>query len=133
MAMRVLWFVPAVMLAAAMSGCDIPSATPQGAFRDYREAVVRKDWNASLAALTPEAQDKVAGGLLAGIAAASVLNKEAAGVLEKHGVDRGDLMKNLVAGAMANLTKPSEAIGEGMRRSLETIGDKPAFVGDAMR
>lgn len=132
MEMRVLWFIPAVALAAATGGCNYPSATPQGAFRDYREAVVRKDWNAALAALTPEAQDKVVGGLLAGIATASVLNTEAAGVLERHGVDRGDLVKNLVAGAMANFTKPSDAIGEGMRRSLETIADKPAFVGDAM-
>ncbi|NQT17859.1 MAG: hypothetical protein HQ582_34215, partial [Planctomycetes bacterium] len=121
----------ALTLAAVLGGCNVPSATPQGAFRDYREAVARKDWNATLAALTPAARDKVVGGLLAAVATASVLNKEAADVLKKHDINRGDLVTNLVSGAMAKLTQPSEAIGEGVRRSVETIADKPAFVGDA--
>ncbi|MFH1922127.1 MAG: hypothetical protein ABIP48_19865 [Planctomycetota bacterium] len=125
--------VPSVMFTVALAGCPGPGATPQGTFETYREAVVTKDWNTALGCLTPESQDKVVASLVVGLATASVMNQEAADVLGKHGVDRGELMGSLVGGALSNLLSPRDALGEGVKRSVETIADRPAFVDDAMR
>lgn len=133
MAKRIALFAAAVMFAVALAGCPGPGETPQGTFQTYREAVVEKDWSAALDCLTRESQDKLVAGLLVGVATASVTNQEAADLLKKHGVDRGKLVGSLVGGALSNLLRPRDALDEGVKRSVQTIADRPAFVIDAMR
>lgn len=131
MSTRILWFLSAAMAAVAAAGCGGAHATPQATFQTYRTALVRKDWKASLTCLTPQSRDTVVGGLMVAVASASVMNEEAAAVLEKHGIDRTQLVGDFLAGALANLASPGDALGEGVRRCLDKIADKPAFVGDA--
>jgi len=128
----VAWVIPAILLNVVLAGCGGPYATPESSFRIYRDAIARKDWTTSLGCFTPQSQDKILAGLLAGVATASVGNKDAAAVLEKHGIDRRDLVGKLMGGALANLGNPREGFEEGVRRCLETIADRHAFVGDGM-
>jgi hypothetical protein len=121
-----------VAFAAALPGCETSATTPHATFAAYREAVVRKDWKASLNCLTPQAQDKMLGGLVLGIAGASIFNGEAADLLEKHGIDRGGLVGNLLGGALAKLASPDETAEKGIRQSLQAIPDKPAFFAEGM-
>lgn len=123
--------IAAAAIGVSLSGCG-PHVTPQATFRTYQRAVARKDWKASLGCLTPASQDRIVTGLLAALAAASVLDKDAAATLKEHGVDPQGLGLNFMAGALANLGNPREAVAQGMRQSLATIADKPAFVADAM-
>ena len=129
---KTLCFVAAAMLAVTLAGCGGRQATPEGTFQTYQDAVAGKDWRTALSCLTPEAQDKIVAGLLGGVATASVMNQDAAALMEKHGVDRNQLVGDFLAGALANLGSPGEAIQEGMRQAVQSIADKPAFVGDAV-
>ncbi len=131
MSRRILWFVPGAMLMVALAGCGGPHASPQATFQTCQSASARKDWKAALDCLTPQTRDNVVGGLLVAVASASVMNEDAAAVLEKHGIDRNQLMGDFLAGAFANLGKPGDALGEGVRRCVDKIVDKPAFAGDA--
>jgi hypothetical protein len=132
MSRRILWFVPAAMLAVALAGCGGPHATPKATFETWRTAVQGNDWKTALDCLTPETHDTLVGGLLLPVAAASVMNQDAAAVLDKHGVDRTQLASEFLTGALANLTDPNRVVGGGVRRCLDAIVDKPAFVGDAI-
>jgi hypothetical protein len=132
MSRTILWFVAGAMLAVAVAGCGGPHATPRATFETCRSAVERKDWKTALECLTPETHDNVVGGLLVAVASASVMNEDAAAVLDKHGVDRTQLASEFLAGALANLIDPNRAAGGGVRRCLDAIVDKPAFVADAV-
>ena len=118
--------------AATLAGCGGPHTTPQSTFAIYRDAVARKDWRAAFGCLTTQSQDKAVGGVVVAIATASIMNKDAAALLEKHGVDRGELVGNALGGVLGNLTSPGQAIAEGMRRSLDNVPDKPALFVDGM-
>jgi hypothetical protein len=128
----VVLVIAAIAAGVALSGCGGPYATPQSTFAIYRDAVARKDWKAALRCMTRESQDRVVGGLVVGMATASIVSEDAAAVLEKHGIDRGELVGDVVGGALTSLVNPREAIDKGMRPSLENIPDKPAFFADGM-
>jgi len=123
----------AVASAATLAGCDGPRTAPESTFATYRDAVARKDWRIALDCLTTQSQDKAIGGVVVAIATASIINQDAAALLEKHGVNRGALVGNALGGALANLTSPGQAIAEGMRQSLDNVPDKPALFVDGMR
>ena len=128
-----LMVTAALVLGVTLAGCEAPPyTTPESTFTIYRNAFAQKDWNTALGCLTPQSQDKVVAGLVFGVATASIMNRDAAALLEKHGVDRGQLMGNVMSGALANLADPNAAVEEGMRQCVDAIADKPAFVGDAM-
>ena len=131
MSRKMLWFVGAAMLAVALGGCGGSHATPQATFKTYRAAVQRNDWKTALGCLTPETHDVVVGGLLSAVAAASAIDQDAAALLDKHGIDRTQLVADFLAGALVNLSNPGEALGGGLRRCLDGIADKPTFVADA--
>jgi hypothetical protein len=123
--------IAAAAIGVSLAGCG-PHVTPQATFRTCQRAVARKDWKTSLDCLTPASQDRIVTGLLAALAAASVLDKDAAAALKKHGVDPQGLGLNFMAGALINLGNPREALAQGMRQTLATIADRPAFVADAL-
>ncbi len=122
----------ALACAAGSAGCQTSTETPQATFAAYREAVVRKDWKASLDYLTSESQEEMLGALVLGIAGASVADGEAADLLEKHGIDRGGLVGNVLGGMLAKLTGAEDADQKGVRQSLQAIPDKPAFFAEGM-
>ena len=130
---RVLVLVMAAIASGvALSGCAGPYTTPQSTFAIHRDAVAKKDWPTALGCLTAPSQDKVVAGLVVAIATASIMSNDAAAVLERHGVDRKELMGNVVGGALANLISPREAVEKGMGECLAKIPDKPAFFADGM-
>ena len=122
----------AIASGVALSGCAGPYTTPQSTFAIHRDAVARKDWPTALGCLTTQSQDKVIAGLVVAIATASIVSNDAAAVLEKHGVDRKELMGNVVGGALSNLMSPREAVEKGMGKCLEKTPDKSAFFTDGM-
>jgi hypothetical protein len=129
---RSLPAVLATLLGVALTGCGGPYSSPEATFETYRDAVAKKDWKSAMTALTPESNDKVVGGLMAVTALASIFNPDAAAVLQKHGLDTKEMLGKLAAAALTNPAGGQDAVAQNTRQYLDSIADKPAFVGDVV-
>lgn len=129
----------ACVLPVALCGCTKESsatayATPEAAFDGVKKAFEKEDWPALCQCLTEDSVDVMAAGLVMagsmmeafaamggedGAAAA----KQVKEVLKKHGVE-SDALKKM--GEQNADMEPAEA----MKKVVEPIQDRPAFIGD---
>lgn len=127
MASRILRHVLPGLCIAAMVGCAGGYATPQATFQTFRTAVAKKRWDLALGAMTPQAQQRVVGGLAVLIAGAAIGNGDAAALADKYGVAWHKLAGQAMAGAIGSKDKVAGALA-GIEQHVESIPNKVAFV-----
>lgn len=140
----------AIVLALSVAGCsdkkdsDAKSsgststahATPEAAFAAAKTALGKEDWKGFCQVLTPESRDAFAGGMafagmmMQGFASAGGADgekdaKNIQAVLDKHGLTEEVMKKNMEGDQPASQD-------EAMKKLLEPVKDRDAFVADIM-
>ncbi len=130
MVLRIFRHVLPVLFVVTAVGCANQYATPEATFQTFRTAVSKKRWDVALEAMSPQAQDRVVGGLLVLIAGGSIGNSDAAALAEKYGIAWHKLAGRVMAGALGSKDRVAGAV-EGLDQFIGSISDKVAFVADA--
>jgi hypothetical protein len=118
-----------VSMLSGCGGCTPSHDSPEAAFEAMQTAVQEGEWETAAKQLTPESQDKLAGGMVMMMGFVAAFDQENAGeieaLLKEHGLDMDSLDEE-------SGDEESHDMAAAVAKFAEPIKDKPEFIADAM-